>query len=182
MTDPASVSAAAAVAGDVTVLINNAGCSTHASLLNGDLTDIRLEMETHFFGTLQVTRAFAPLLAANGGGAVLNILSALSWFHAPSSGAYSSAKAAEWALTNALRLELAPLGIETTGLHIGYMDTDMAAHVDSPKSDPAQIAALALNGIEAGLREIIADETSQRLKDALSGKIEDLYPQLSATS
>jgi NAD(P)-dependent dehydrogenase (short-subunit alcohol dehydrogenase family) len=178
ITDPASVAAVAAAASDVTLLINNAGSSTRAALLEGDMADIRLEMETHYYGTLAMTRAFAPLIAANGGGAVLNVLSALSWIALPSSGGYSSAKSAEWALTNALRLELGPRGITTTALHVGYMNTDMAAHVDGPKSDPAVIAALALDGVAAGAPEVVADEISRNVRRGLSGDLTALYPEL----
>ena len=102
ITDPASVAAAAEVAGDITLLINNAGSSTGSGLLGGDLEDIRLEMDTHYFGTLSVVRAFAPKITANGGGSILNILSVLSWFSLPGIGAYCAAKSAEWSLTNAL--------------------------------------------------------------------------------
>src|SRR3954467_6698314 len=123
--DPASVAAATQATGDVTVLINNAGSSTGADLLVADLDDIRLEMDTHYFGTLSVVRAFAPQIAANGGGAILNILSGLSWLSFPQAGAYSAAKAAQWSLTNALRVELAQQGIRVAGLHVGFMDTDM---------------------------------------------------------
>ncbi|WP_424528370.1 SDR family oxidoreductase [Sphaerisporangium viridialbum] len=178
ITDPESVAAAAAIAGDATLLINNAGSSTRAGLLDGDLADIRLEMETHYFGTLGMTRAFAPILAANGGGAVLNVLSVLSWISIPQSGAYSAAKAAAWSLTNSLRLELAPLGIAAVALHVGYMDTDMAAHVDGPKQDPAQVAAAALDGIEAGAGEVVADDASRRVRAGLSAGLDALYPQL----
>jgi len=177
LTDPASVAAAAATAGDVTLLVNNAGSSTLSSLLDGDLDDVRLEMETHYFGTLSVTRAFAPVIAANGGGAVLNVLSVLSWLADPASGAYSAAKAAEWSMTNSLRQQLAPLGIETNALHVGYMDTDMAAHVDGPKNDPATVAAIALDGIEANAGEIIVDEISRKVKAGLAGSLDTLYPQ-----
>src|SRR3954454_14964881 len=133
ITDPASVAAAAEVSSDVNVLINNAGVSTGASLLTGPLDDVRLEMETHYYGTLAVTRAFAPIIETNGGGAILNVLSVLSWFHPAGAGAYSSAKAAGWALTNAVREELAPRGIAVAALHVGYMDTDMAAHVPADR-------------------------------------------------
>src|ERR1700754_4372859 len=108
ITDPESVARAASLAGDVNVLINNAGVSTQSSLLTGSIEDVRLEMETHYFGTLGVTRAFAPIIEANGGGSILNVLSVLSWLHAPEFGAYSAAKAASWAMTDALRQELAP--------------------------------------------------------------------------
>jgi NAD(P)-dependent dehydrogenase (short-subunit alcohol dehydrogenase family) len=180
VTDPASVAAAVGATGDVTLLINNAGSSTGASLLEGPIADIELEMNTHFFGTLAVTRAFAPQLAAGGGGAVLNVLSVLSWFTSPGNSAYSAAKSAEWSLTNALRQELAAQGTQVTALHVGYMDTDMARHVTSPKSDPAVIARLALDGLEAGRPEVIADDISRQVQSKLSGGVAALYPQFAA--
>ena len=178
ITDPASVAAAADATGDVSILINNAGTSTRASLLTGDLADVRLELDTHFFGTLSVIRAFAPQLGAHEGSAVLNVLSALSWISFPQSGAYCAAKSASWSLTNALRQELAPRGTRVSALHVGYMDTDMVRHVDAPKSDPADIARIALDGIEAGSYEIIADETARAVLAGLSGGVAALYPQL----
>ena len=160
ITDPESVARAVGLAGDVNVLINNAGVSTKSSLLTGSMEDVRLEMETHYFGTLSVTRAFAPIIEANGGGAILNVLSVLSWWHAPTSGAYSAAKAAAWAMTDALRQELAPRGAHVAALHVGYMDTDMADFVPADqKTDPAVVAELALDGLFAGEPEILADDT-----------------------
>jgi NAD(P)-dependent dehydrogenase (short-subunit alcohol dehydrogenase family) len=178
VTDPASVAAAAQATRDVAILVNNAGSSTGASLLTGDLADIRLELDTHFFGTLAVTRAFTPQLAAQGSSAVLNILSALSWLSFPGSGAYCAAKSAEWSLTNALRQELAPQGTRVSALHVGYMDTDMTGHLDVPKADPAVIAKVAIDGIEAGDAEILADDTSRHVLAGLSGGVPALYPQL----
>jgi NAD(P)-dependent dehydrogenase (short-subunit alcohol dehydrogenase family) len=178
ITDPDSVATAAKAAGDVTLLINNAGLSTGADLLDGELTKIRLEMETHYLGTLSVVRAFVPTIAANGGGTILNILSALSWLTFPQVGAYSAAKSAEWSMTNTLRTQLADRGIRVAGLHVGYMDTDLAAHVSGPKSDPADIARIAIDGIEADLYEILADDTSRRVRAGLSGGVATLYPEL----
>ena len=169
ITDPESVARAAEVASDVNVLINNAGVATHASLLTGPMDDIRLEMETHYFGTLAVTRAFVPIIEANGGGSILNVLSVLSWFHAPATGAYSAAKAAGWAMTDAIRQELAPRGIHVASLHVGYMDTDMADFAPADqKSDPAVIAKLALGGLFAGEPEILADDVTRTVKSQLS--------------
>jgi NAD(P)-dependent dehydrogenase (short-subunit alcohol dehydrogenase family) len=176
ITDPASVAAAAAATGDVAILVNNAGTSTGSSLLTGELADIRLELDTHFFGTLAVIRAFAPQLAAQGESTILNVLSVLSWISSPRSAAYCAAKSAEWSLTNALRQELAPQGTRVGALHVGYMDTDMTRHIDAPKSDPAVIAKLALDGIEAGDAEIIADEVSRQVRAGLSGGVAALYP------
>jgi NAD(P)-dependent dehydrogenase (short-subunit alcohol dehydrogenase family) len=170
ITDPDSVARAAALAGDVNVLINNAGVSTGASVLTGSFDDIRLEMETHYFGTLSVTRAFAPIIEANGGGSILNVLSVLSWYHAPVVGAYSSAKAAAWAMTDAVREELAPRGVHVASLHVGYMDTDMADHVPADqKTDPSVVAKQALDGLFAGEPEILADDLTRNVKAGLSG-------------
>lgn len=177
ITDPASVAAAAAQAGDVDLLINNAGISTYQNLVTGDLDKIRLEMETHFFGTLGVVRAFAPVLAANGGGAILNVLSALSWFSYNGATAYCAAKSAEWSLTNGIRLELAGQGTLVTGLHLGSTDTDMMAGWDGPKNDPADVVRAALDGIEADQMEVLADDTSRQVKAALSADPSVLYPE-----
>ena len=178
ITDPASVEAAAKATGDVTVLVNNAGSATGADLLTSGLDDVRLEMETHYFGTLSMVRAFAPQIAANGGGAILNILSGLSWVNFPEVGAYCAAKSAQWSLTNALRVQLAGQGIRVAGLHVGYMDTDMTATVAAAKSDPADIARIAVDGIAAGAYEILADNASRQAQAALAGGVAALYPQL----
>ncbi|MEU9290873.1 SDR family oxidoreductase [Streptomyces sp. NPDC048275] len=178
ITDPASIAAAAEATGDVTVLINNAGSATGADLLSADLDDIRLEMDTHYFGTLSVVRSFAPQIAANGGGAILNVLSALSWVSFPEIGAYCAAKSAEWSLTNALRVQLADQGIRVAGLHVGYMDTDMVRDVDAAKSHPADIARIAVDGIAAGAYEILADNAARQAQTALAGGVSVLYPQL----
>jgi len=180
ITDPHAVQAAAAAAPDVTLLVNNAGSSTGAGVLTGSLDDVRLEMETHYLGTLAMIRAFAPRIEANGGGAILNVLSALSWVSYPGVGAYSAAKSAAWSLTNAARLELAPRGVRVAGLHVGYMDTDMAAGVDGPKSDPRDVARIALDGIAAGAWEILADDVSRNVQRGLAAGVPALYPQLAA--
>jgi NAD(P)-dependent dehydrogenase (short-subunit alcohol dehydrogenase family) len=170
ITDPESVARAAELASDVNVLINNAGVATNAPLLTGPIDDIRLEMETHYFGTLSVTRAFVPVIEANGGGSILNVLSVLSWAHVPAFGAYSAAKAAAWAMTDAIRQDLAPRGIHVASLHVGFMDTDMAAFAPADqKTDPAVVAKLALDGLFAGEPEILADELTRTVKAQLSG-------------
>ncbi len=178
ITDAASIAAAAKATGDVTILVNNAGSSTGADLLTADLDDIRLEMDTHYIGTLSVVRAFAPQITANGGGTILNILSGLSWVSFPEFGAYCAAKSAEWSLTNTLRLQLADQHIRVAGLHVGYMDTDMVRTVDAPKSDPADIARTAIDGIAADAYEILADDASRQAQAALAGGVAALYPQL----
>ncbi len=164
VTDPASAAAAATAAPDVTLLINNAGVATYTNLVDGDLTKLRLEMETHYFGTLNVVRAFAPVLGAGGGGAVLNMLSAVSYVSYDGANGYAAAKAAQWSLTNGIRLELAGQGTLVTGLHVGAVDTDMMAGWDVPKSRPEDVARAGLDAVEAGAWEVLVDEASVQAK------------------
>ncbi|ALG07016.1 SDR family oxidoreductase [Kibdelosporangium phytohabitans] len=172
LTDEASIDNVAKIAADATLLVNNAGVSTQANLLDGDFDKIRLEMETHYFGTLAATRAFAPVIERNGGGAILNVHSILSWLHAPQLGAYSAAKAAGWAMSNALRQELAPRGIQVTALYVAYMDTDMAAMVaPADKIDPAGVASASLDGVAAGVAEVIGDERTRSVRERLGAAI-----------
>lgn len=177
ITDPASVAAAAAAAPDVKIVINNAGISTGANLITGDLDTIRREMDTHFYGTLNVIRAFAPQLA---GGAILNVLSALSWLAFDGAGAYHAAKAAEWALTNSVRLELANQGTLVTGLHLGAADTDMMAWYTGDKAAPEVIVEAALDGIEARRPEVLADDWSRQVKAWLSEDPSVVYREAAA--
>ncbi|MGW9347841.1 SDR family oxidoreductase [Nocardiopsis flavescens] len=178
--DAGSVAEAAARAGDTALLVNNAGVATRAGLVTGDMDAIRLEIDTHFFGTLGVIRAFAPVLAANGGGAVVNVLSALSWFAHDGAGAYSAAKAAEWNMTNGVRLELAGQGTLVQGVHLGSADTDMMAGYDVPKIDPADVARAALDGVRTGAVEVLVDDASRHVKAALAGDPAAFYAGVSA--
>ncbi|MFE4748806.1 SDR family oxidoreductase [Streptomyces mirabilis] len=178
VSDPASVAAAAERAQDVTILINNAGASVNANFLDSPVEDVRREFETNFFGPLLVTRAFVPIIERNGGGHILNVHSVLSWVGLL--GSYSASKAAFWSQTNSLRLDLKPRGIDVTGLHVGYVDTDLAAHVDAPKSSPESVAAQALDGIESGAFEVLADDLTRQVKARLAEDLGVMYPQLAA--
>ncbi|MFF0814220.1 SDR family oxidoreductase [Rhodococcus sp. NPDC003318] len=166
VTDLASVRAAAAAAGDVEVLVNNAGTTGAASLLESPMDEIRHTFETNVFGPLELIRAFAPILARDGGGAVVDVHSVLSWLATP--GAYSPSKAAFWGVTNAVRLELAGQGTQVLGAHLAYTDTPMIAHLDVPKSDPAVVVARILDALEAGEDEAIADETTAGFRSVLA--------------
>ncbi|HVT70751.1 MAG TPA: SDR family NAD(P)-dependent oxidoreductase, partial [Trebonia sp.] len=138
---------------------------------------------TAFYGTLAMVRAFAPALAGTGGGAILNVMSAMSWTSFQGANAYGVAKAAEWSLTNGVRLELAAQGTQVSGLYLASADTDMTAGQQVPKSDPAEVVRLALDGIEAGLLEVIADEQTAAIKAALSADPSVTYAdQLEAAS
>lgn len=178
ITDHASVLAAAEQAGDVNLLINNAGSTTRANILTTELEAFRTEFETHVLGTLAMSRAFAPVLGRNGGGAIVNVLSVLSWLAIPRSAGYAAAKSAEWSITNALRVALAQQGTQVTALHVSYLATEMAAAVTGPKSDPATVARATLDGVAAGAHEVLADDVTRQVRGALSGDLEALYPQL----
>ena len=167
VTDPDAVAATAELAADVDLLVNNAGISTGSQLL-GDLDGVRAEMDVNFWGALSMVRAFAPVLAANGGGAIVNIASALSWFAAPGAGAYAVSKAANWNMSNALRLELAAQGTRVTSVHLGLADTDMAAGLQGPKTDPAVVVRTVLDAVEAGDLEVVVDEWSAMVKASLA--------------
>jgi NAD(P)-dependent dehydrogenase (short-subunit alcohol dehydrogenase family) len=174
--DERSIAAAAAAAQDVTLLVNNAGIATGAQLLTDDLDKVRQDLETHLFGTLRVIRAFAPHLASNGTGAIVNVLAVLSWVATPQgSGSYSVAKAAEWNMTNGVRVELAAQNILVQGVHLGAADTDMMAGRDAPKIDPVDVARASLDGVQAGAIEVLVDDPSRFVKAALSADPAQLY-------
>jgi NAD(P)-dependent dehydrogenase (short-subunit alcohol dehydrogenase family) len=181
VTDPASIRAVVEAAGDVTVLINNAGASVSSpGILTHSDEEIRANVETNFLGPLFVARAFAPILSAKDESVIIDIHSALSWYAV--AGIYSATKAALWSATNSLRLELAPEGVHVVGVHVGYVDTAMAAHSTDPKTDPADLVRTVFDAVEAGEYEVLADNTSVQLKARLSAPIEAVYPQLTATT
>jgi NAD(P)-dependent dehydrogenase (short-subunit alcohol dehydrogenase family) len=169
--DAATIAAAAAACGDVDLLINNAGIARGSAFLAPNAIEAaRAEMETNYFGPLLMSRAFAPILARNGGGAIINVLSALSWVNFPSSATYSASKSAAWSLTNGLRNELHGQGTQLLGLHVGYMDTDMTARITAPKVRPEDVVQTTLEALEAGRDEVLADETSRGVKKGLSAE------------
>jgi NAD(P)-dependent dehydrogenase (short-subunit alcohol dehydrogenase family) len=169
VTDAASVQRAAEVANDATLVVNNAGVYTRERFLDGDTDLIHREMEVNYFGPLAVIRAFTPVIEANGGGAFLNILSVVSWFHPVDFGPYAAAKAASWALSNATREELAPRGIAVSAVHFGFLDTEMVAHLEGiPKLSPGDVARTALDGLAKGENEILVDDFTRSIKASLS--------------
>jgi NAD(P)-dependent dehydrogenase (short-subunit alcohol dehydrogenase family) len=177
VTDPASIRAVAEAAPDVTVLVNNAGVSVaSAGILTHTDEEIRSSVETNFVGPMLLARAFAPRLVEAENAAIIDLHSALSWYAV--AGIYSATKAALWSVTNSLRLELAPAGVHVVGVHVGWVDTAMAAHADGPKTDPADLVATVLDAVEAGEYEVLADATSVQAKAGLSAPLEVVYPQL----
>jgi len=164
---------------DVSLLVNNAGvmkASTFTSAPNSDAAS--LEMETNYFGTLSMCRAFAPALAANGGGAIVNMLSVTSFYTIPLDASYGASKAAEWSLTNGVRIELAHQGTLVIAVHAGFINTDMAAGTNAPKISPQSVAQQAFDAVEAGKIEVLADERSRFVKESLSRDHELIYPAI----
>ncbi len=178
VTDLASIQAVVEQAPDVTVLINNAGTSVSSpGILTHTDEEIRQNVETNFLGPLFLARAFAPVLSAKSGNtAIIDIHSALSWYAV--AGIYSATKAALWSATNSLRLELQPAGVQVVGVHVGYVDTAMAAHATDPKLDPADLVTQVFDTLEAGGYEVLADDISVQAKAGLSASLEAVYPQL----
>lgn len=169
VTKPDTIAAAARELGDVTLLVNNAGIIRARRLLAGGIVaTAREELETNYLGPLALSEAFAPVLSQNGGGAILNVLSVLSWLAPPGSTTYGASKAAAWALTNGLRAELGPRGTQVTAVHVGYIDTDMVRGLDVPKVPAEEVARLALEGVEAGADEVLVDQLTRTVKDGLS--------------
>ncbi|GGJ77715.1 SDR family oxidoreductase [Deinococcus aquiradiocola] len=173
VTSPTDIAAAAEACGDVSILINNAGILDHQGvhlLTEGSSGALNRELATNVFGPLHLSQAFAPILARNGGGAVLNILSVLSWISVPGAATYSISKAAAWSMTNGLRHELQAQNTQVTGLHVAYMDTDMAHGVTGAKTSPQDVARQALAALEAGQPEVLADDTSRQVRAGLSAE------------
>jgi NAD(P)-dependent dehydrogenase (short-subunit alcohol dehydrogenase family) len=169
ITKAEEVTDAAAACADVDLLINNAGVARFTPALGAPSIDnARLEMETNYFGTLSMCRAFAPVLGRNGGGTLVNMLSVVSFFNLPMQATYCASKAAEWSLTKAVRIELHAQGTRVIGVYAGYIDTDMAAGIaNAPKSGAADIAARVMEGIATDADDIFADQRSREVFDAL---------------
>jgi NAD(P)-dependent dehydrogenase (short-subunit alcohol dehydrogenase family) len=179
ITKPGDVRAAAQRCADVSVLINNAGAMLRTPLLAApDTSAARSEMETNYFGTLEMCRAFAPVLGHQGGGALVNIVSVASWVTSPFNGSYAASKSAEWALTNAIRLELHSQGTLVVAVHAGWIDTDMAATVSEDMISPADVAAATLEAVRRGDDEVLTDDFTRKVKQSLSGDHALLYADL----
>jgi NAD(P)-dependent dehydrogenase (short-subunit alcohol dehydrogenase family) len=177
ITDPGRVAEAAQQCADVSLLVNNAGILKYSTFIGApDLGAARAEMETNYFGTLSMCRAFAPVLAANGGGAIVNMLSVSSFYTNPFDASYGASKAAAWSMTNGIRTELHHQGTLVVAVHAAYIDTDMAALTNAPKISPESVAQQAFDAVEAGEVEVLADERSRFVKASLPRDHELLYP------
>ena len=171
VTKPDDVAAAAERLRDVTVLINNAGIASFGGFLaEGSIEAARTQLETNYFGPLRTSLAFAPVLAANGGGAILNVLSIASWISTPLLAVYGSTKSAAWSLTNGLRHELRAQRTQVLGMHMGFVDTDLTRGIDLAKSTPEAVVHEALDALERGDEEVLADDITRQVKPGLSAQ------------
>ena len=162
ITDASSVATAAAQCRDVDVLINNAGVNRCESFMGPTgMESAREEMEVNYFGTLAMCRSFAPLLAARGGGAIVNICSIIGLVNLPLNGTYCASKAAGHSLLQGLRAELAPRGVRVVGVYPGPVETRMTAGQEMPKATPEQVATAILAGMESDAEDIFPDPMSQ---------------------
>ena len=169
VTKPDQIGAAAAACGDVSILVNNAGAFLNQRRIGADsLEAAREEMEVNYFGPVGLARAFAPILAKNGGGAIVNVLSSGGLVAVPAMGGYSPSKFAGRAATTCVRAELAGQGTQVTALIVGSVDTRMAAHVAGRKEKPEDIAAAGLTAIKRGIDELDTDAMAIEVRASLA--------------
>lgn len=172
VTKPEDAATAALNLSDVTILINNAGIARPGAFVAENAQEIlREQLETNVFGILNLSQAFAPVLARNGGGAIINVLSVLSWINTPMIAGYGVSKAAAWGLTNGLRHELRGQKTQVVGLHAGFIDTDLTRGIDVPKAAPEDVVRRTLDAIEAGSEEVFVDEPSRQVHQGLSSSV-----------
>jgi NAD(P)-dependent dehydrogenase (short-subunit alcohol dehydrogenase family) len=167
--NPEDVARVARDCTDVTLLINNAGVAEIGSFLSDDAEGmLRRQLETNLFGPLRLSRSFAPVLANNGGGGIINVLSIASWITGSLLATYSATKSAAWSMTNALRQELKAQHTHVLGLHVGYIDTDLASNFDVPKIAPDLVVKRTFDGLEQNAHQVLADEPTQQIHQSLS--------------
>jgi NAD(P)-dependent dehydrogenase (short-subunit alcohol dehydrogenase family) len=178
VTDADQVARAAETLTDVSLVVNNAGIGVGSRLLATPLADARAELDVNYLGTVAVAQAFAPILAANGGGALVNVLSVLSLVAMPWHGTYAASKSAAWSATNSLRTELRSQGTLVMGVFAGYIDTDLTRLVDAPKLDAAEVGTAIVHAVRADQEELYVDDISRQVKAALNDDQRQLYPQI----
>jgi ABC-type oligopeptide transport system ATPase subunit/NAD(P)-dependent dehydrogenase (short-subunit alcohol dehydrogenase family) len=168
ITKPEQVASVASTAGDVTLLVNNAGINRQRALIAAAALDsAREEIDTNYFGPLSMCRAFAPALQRNGGGAIVNMLSILSRVSMPAMGSLCASKAAALSMTQGVRAELAKQHTLVIGVMPGAVDTDMAREFQGPKDPPIDVANAALDAVESGTNDVYPGGMAQGIAAGL---------------
>lgn len=170
VTDPASIAAAAELAADTTLLVNNAGI---AALIDGPLSaDVAAQsarmFDTNYYGVVRVTQAFEPILSKKPNTGIINVLSDIVWLPRPILTPYAASKAAAWSYTNQLRFHLRERGVQVLGLHVGFVDTDLTNGLDVPKASPEDVVRQTYDALTAGKSEVMADKGTVVLKSTLA--------------
>jgi NAD(P)-dependent dehydrogenase (short-subunit alcohol dehydrogenase family) len=178
VTDFDRVAAVARELDDVELVVNNAGVGHTGFPLEASLENARAQLETNYLSLIASIQAFAPVLARNGGGAFINMLSVVSWIASPRLATYSASKSAAWSFTNAARIELKQQDTQVVAVHVGFVDTDLTAGLDAPKVPAAAVANAALDALQAGEPEAVVDDVSRAVKAGLSDDQNTLYPQV----
>ncbi len=163
ITNPAEIDAAAEAANDVDLLINNAGTAAFASLLEAPLGTIQSDMNVNYYGTLNMVRAFTPVLEGRPESAIVNVATIAAFVNFPGLGGYSASKAALYSASQGLRIDLAPRGITVHTVNPGPIDTDMAKDLDMDKTSPEETARNIVAGILDGEADIFPDAGSQQM-------------------
>ena len=182
VTSSVDIAATVAACGDVDILINNAGAMFGQTVMSEDSVDtLRREMDVNVFGMLAMCKAFAPVLARNGGGVIVNMLSVVSWYVYPFNSTYCATKHAALAVTDGLRIELKAQGTRVLGVYAGFIDTDMGASLSTGlKTSPHQVAKKTIEGILGALDSVLADERAESLWRAVRQDPEKLHAQMQA--
>jgi len=180
ITDRQAIKAAAQQAADTTILINNAGALAAGNFLEAPLDLIARDLETNYYGSLNLIRAFAPVLEQNGGGAIANVLSVVALASMPSLGGYSASKAAAFSMTQALRATLQPKGIRVHAIFPGPVDTEMAAEVDLPKTPAHVVASAILEGMKNGVDNIFPDPMAAQVSQIWLANPQELERQFAS--
>jgi NAD(P)-dependent dehydrogenase (short-subunit alcohol dehydrogenase family) len=180
VTDPTNVAEVAAELADVEIVVNNAGIASYSLPLDAGIDEARRQLEVNYLGLLSMSQVFAPVLAHNGGGALVNMLSVASFAASPQLSTYAASKAAAWSITNTLRVQLRAQGTLVVGVHVGFVDTDLTEGIDAQKLPPQDVAQAMVRALQAGDEEVLVDDISRQVKAGLSDDQNSIYPGIQA--
>ena len=165
ITDTKSIKKIAAIATDTQILINNAGILSQGSILEGDLEKIHLDMDVNCFSTINMMRAFVPIIEKNMSPAIINIVSIAAYSNFPFIAGYSASKAALYSATQAARIELKSKGVSVYAVNPGAIDTDMNKGYEGEMTGPDEVAMSILDEVEVGGPDVIPDKVGKGMHE-----------------